>query len=208
MGANEDHETNYLRHPQLDRNRSSSSRSLASRVLGGISFAGDGELQQSHLPFANTCLRFRSRSDSWSTANISSSEYPILITPVRKNVIFSKHVLRRRLSPFLASLPLLYSVSPAPALMSRSSGRSCARSHHSRCPYPAVTLRLRRYSQFFALPLHRFLQIIQKTLSHRVPGRDRQESFNAKRVACFVGSALGVYARWSQMGAGDLSLLI
>ena len=27
-------------------------------------------------------------------------------------------------------------------------------------------------------------------------------------VACFVGSALGVYARWYKMGAGDLPLLI
>ena len=33
---------------------------------------------------------------------------------------------------------------------------------------------------------------------------DGMETF----VACFVGSALGVYARWSKMGAGDLSLLI
>ena len=94
-------------------------------------------------------------SDSWSTANISSSEYPVFFTSVRKNVIFSKHVVRRSLQPFLASLPLLYSASSAPALMSRSSGRSCARFRHSSCPYPAVALRLRRYSRVFALLLNR-----------------------------------------------------
>ena len=144
VGANEDHETNYPRHPQLDRNRSSSSRSLASLVLGGLSFLSSGKLQQSQLPFfANTRLRFLSCSDSWSTVSISSSEYSIFITSVR-NVIFTKHVLRRSLSPFLVSLPLLYSASSAPALVSRWSGRACARSRHSSCPSPAVTLRLRR----------------------------------------------------------------
>ena len=49
-------------------------------------------------------------------ANISSSEYPISTTSVR-NVIFTKHVFRRSLSSFLVSLPRLYSVSSAPALM-------------------------------------------------------------------------------------------
>ena len=44
------------------------------------------------------------------------------------------HVLRENLSPFLASLPLLYSASSAPALMFLLSGRSCARSRHSSCP--------------------------------------------------------------------------
>ena len=36
------------------------------------------------------------------------------------------------------------------------------------------------------LALHRILRVIQKTLSLGVPGRDKQESFTAKRVACFV----------------------
>ena len=44
------------------------------------------------------------------------------------------HVGKKSLSPFLASLPLLYSASSAPTLMSRLSGRSCARSSHSSCP--------------------------------------------------------------------------
>ena len=147
--------------------------------------------RNSLIYLCQTRLRFQSRSDSWSTANISSSEYHIFITPAG-NVIFTKHVFRRSLSPFLVSLPLLYSASSAPALVSRSSGHSCARSRHSSCPYPAVTLRLRRYSKLFALPFHSFFQIIQKTLSHRVPGRDRQESFTAKR---FVVQHLG-YMRY------------
>ena len=40
-------------------------------------------------------------------------------------------------------------------------------------------------------------------LSHKGSGRGKVHT-----VACFVMSVIGVYARWSQMGAGDLSLLI
>ena len=53
VGANEDHETNRPRRPQLDQNCSSSSRSLASLVLGGLSFPGDGELQRFPLRCLN-----------------------------------------------------------------------------------------------------------------------------------------------------------
>ena len=133
-------------------------------------------------------------------------EYFVLRIPLLTHQLgmsFFTHVPRRSFSPFVASLPLLYSASSAPALMSRSSSRSCARSRHSTLSFSSGDA-----SPSAVLALHRILQIIQKTLSHRVPSRDRQESFTTKRVACFCSLALGVYARWSQMGAGDLSLLM
>ena len=39
-------------------------------------------------------------------------------------------------------------------------------------------------------------------VSSRMPIKKRRQGRIAC-VACFVGSALGVYARWSKMGAGD-----
>ena len=130
MGANDDHETNYLRHSQLDRNHSSSSRLVAPQMQRGLSFSGCGELQQSQL-----------LSSAFVSAFCLSPirrvrEYFFLCTFLFYHISKERHthVLRRSLSSFLASLPLLYSASSAPALMSWSSGRSCARSRHSSCP--------------------------------------------------------------------------
>ena len=64
-------------------------------------------------------------------------EYFFLCIPLFHHIseerIFT-YLRRTSPSPFLASLPLLYSASSAPALTSRSSGPSCARSSHSSCP--------------------------------------------------------------------------
>ena len=66
------------------------------------------------------------------------SEYFFLCIPlfhcISKERRHFTHVRGRSLSPFLALLPLPYSTSSAPALISLSSGRSCARSRHSSCP--------------------------------------------------------------------------
>ena len=101
---------------------------------------------------------------------------PFFIKSVR-NVAFTHSVFRRSLSPFSASLPLLRSVSSAPALMSRfSSGRSCARSRQSSSPSSGDasllggTLKFfapRRCSQFFCSS---YSILCKTTLSHRVPG--------------------------------------
>ena len=141
-------------------------------MLRGLSFAGDGELQQSHLPLPKPIYVFDLVLTHGVRRIFRPPNTPFLSHQLGRTSFFFKYVLRRSLSPFLASLLLLYSASSAPALMSRSSGRSCAPSRHSSCLYPAVTFRLRWYSQLFGLPLHRFLQIIQKTLFRRVRGRE------------------------------------
>ena len=52
-----------------------------------------------------------------------------------------------------------------------------------------------KYEWYYTEYIILYVEILEE---YRVPPCD----------ACFVGSALGVYARWSKMGAGDLSLLI
>ena len=64
-------------------------------------------------------------------------EYFFLCKPIFHHIseqCHFTHFRRRSLSPFLASLELLYSASSTPVLMSLSPGRSCARSSHSSCP--------------------------------------------------------------------------
>ena len=131
MGANEDHETNYIRHPQLDRNHSSSSRLLASRMQGGLSFSGCDELQQSQL----LSSAFISAFCLSPIRRVQRVFLPLHI-PLFYHLSKERHIhfSRRSLSLFLGSLPLLYSASSAPALLSRSSAHPCARSRHSTCP--------------------------------------------------------------------------
>ena len=145
MEANEDRETSYLRHPRLDRNRSSSSRSLASLVLGGLSFAGDGELQLSHLPLPTSVYVF-DLVLTHGVRRIFRPPIPHFHHTSRERHFFT-HVPRRNLSPFLVSLPFLYSAPSAPALVSCSSGRSCARSRHSTLSFSSGDASL------FAVPL-------------------------------------------------------
>ena len=101
-------------------------------MLGGPSFSRDGELQQSQLLSPVSVYAFCLVPIRRVRRVFFFSEYPFFIISAR-NVIFT-HIPRRSLSPFLASLPLLYSASSAPALMSRLSGCSRARSRHSSCP--------------------------------------------------------------------------
>ena len=100
------------------------------------------------------CIRlsFLSCSDSKSTAKNSSCVYPFFIISMRNVILltFASGIL----SPFLASLPFLYSASSAPVLMSLSPGRSCARSRHSSYPSSGDTSLLGGILKFFRLILH------------------------------------------------------
>ena len=126
------------------------------------------------LPNFREC--FRASLDSTSTADISSSEYSFFITyvPSFVNIIILLTFLGGAAHPpwcrfhSCAQRPqrrlwcIIRRVAPAPGLVAPA-------------VLPAVTLRPRRqYS--LTLPLHRILQILQKTLPRGVPG-SRKESF-------------------------------
>ena len=94
--------------------------------------AGDGELRKSQSPSPAPVYVF----DLVLTHRVRQIFRPPN-TPFSSHQLgtsLSTHVPRRSLSSFLSSLLLLYSAFLNPALMSRSSGRSCARSRHSSCP--------------------------------------------------------------------------
>ena len=88
------------------------------------------------VPCAISLIKRFARRLNLSSSGIffSSSSERFLISTTPVGNVFFTHVPRRSLSPSLVSLSLLYSASSAPALGSRSSGRSCARSRHSFCP--------------------------------------------------------------------------
>ena len=117
-----------------------------------------------HSSRVSVFLRFEKYGEYFSSA------YPFFYHISKER---HTHVPRRSLSFFLASLPLLYSASSAPALMSRSSGRPCARSRYSSCPPSGDSSLLGGTLNYFSLILHR----IQKyTFLTRSLVRNRQEA--------------------------------